>query len=182
MKRQILFILGVCYASLIFALATGGKIDSFNRDCPVERIKDSVEREDQGGDGYSQRLPRSERAPKAEQQFGWRPEYIHGAAPQDSAEAVDLPPNCAVLWTADWCKGCKEMYPVAKKLKEEGYAVYIIDFDEHQDLAKELNITKLPTTVIFEDSKLKSRHVGAVLIDKIKEDLKKNTEIDYVIW
>ena len=74
------------------------------------------------------------------------------------------------------------MYPVAKKLKEEGYAVYIIDFDEHQDLAKELNITKLPTTVIFEDSKLKSRHVGAVLIDKIKEDLKKNTEIDYVIW
>lgn len=83
--------------------------------------------------------------------------------------------NCLVLWAADWCPACKKMYPIVKKLKAEGYNVYIMDYDENREVAKELGIDRLPTTLIFRDGAVVARHVGVTSAETIKKDLKKNS-------
>lgn len=94
-------------------------------------------------------------------------------------------PNCAILWTAEWCSSCKKMYPIASKLSEEGYVVYILDYDEETELAKQLKIKKLPTTIILTESKETGRFVGVVSVEEIQKVLKKKKKEEpawYILW
>ena len=102
-----------------------------------------------------------------------------------------MPPNkqlasfkseCAIIWTASWCKSCTKMYPVIAQLKKEGYTVYVLDYDENKPLGKYMSITKLPTTIIWQDGKEKIQYEGAVSAVTIKKTLKKNKKLSYVIW
>jgi thiol-disulfide isomerase/thioredoxin len=139
-----------------------------------------MEQEDRRGDGYSQRLPGSQRSPEAERQFGWRPEYLNKRTNDTQAietTAVTTPvfqPNCMILWTAEWCPACKSMYPIAKILQAEGYAVYVLDIDKNKKLAKEMRIQYLPTTLIRHRGVEVTRRTGVVTMDEIKKTLTKN--------
>lgn len=177
MKKQILTILGVCYVCFALTLAQSSAVNSLNRTSSTQRNQNYLEQEDNGGDRYSQRLPRPPRTPEVERHFGWRPEYTDTQAGTQATEKAVTPifqPNCMILWTAEWCLACKSMYPIVKILQAEGYTVYTLDYDKNKKLAKKMRIQSLPTTLIRRDGVEVTRRVGSVTLDEIKKTLTKN--------
>jgi len=68
-----------------------------------------------------------------------------------------------IIFTASWCDPCKNLKKfisdnsTAKEYKE----LQILDIEKHQDEARKLGITKVPTSIIFDDEgKLQSKKVG----------------------
>lgn len=163
---------------MVFALvAANNQIASINRNWSLQGHQDRVEQEDRGGNGYSPRLSGPARSAQAERQFGWRPEYRQQAK-EEASEAQGVrpvfQPNCLIVWTAAWCPACKSMYPIAKILQAEGYAVYVLDFDKNKKLAKEMRIYALPTILIRQSGVEVTRQIGTVTLDEIKKTLTKN--------
>lgn len=176
--KRLLITLGVTLGTLIFALASIRSSVEVDRVGVVERQESRLALKDRGGDGHSQRLLGPQRLPRV-------PEYIDGKpakyqAPvtkrQASGEArVKYPDNYLLIWTADWCKYCKDMKVIAAVLRAEGFDVYYIDFDENRKKARECNVTSLPTTIVYAGGKEVKRLVGTRNAEKqIRGVLKKN--------
>jgi len=91
-------------------------------------------------------------------------------------------PNRIVVWTSSWCSACKAQKPIIEKLRKEGYSIEFVDFDTNQPLARQLGITKLPTSLVYADNKLVKRFVGVTPGAEIKKYLKLNNDSDYIIW
>ncbi len=158
---------------MVFALvAASGAFNSLHKPSSIQGNQDYLEQENRGGDRYSQRLP----GPPRSAQTG-RPESDKQASNTQAIEKAVTPvfqPNCMILWTAKWCPACKGMYPIARILQAEGYAVYILDYDRNKKLASEMRVRSLPTTLIRRDGVEVTRRVGHVTLDEIKKTLTKN--------
>lgn len=114
-------------------------------------------------------------APARSYQQGWIPPEQTATVVVDEVTLLKkLEPNCMVLWTAKWCSSCKKMKPIVKQLREEGYAVYVLDYDENRKDAQQLNVRTFPTIIIRENGREVARHVKVVSKDKILKALKKN--------
>lgn len=198
MKGKILSLLGVCYVTFALLMATGGSITTINRASLVPRPQDSVAQEDKRSDGHCERLPGlkgsteiPEGNPAQRMRHRWLPmqakltQQISGetvAAIVQEDRTKNFLPNCLILWTAEWCSSCKKMYPIVESLREEGYAVYVLDYDENRALGRKMGVKSLPTSIIWENREEVKRHVGIVSEDKLLETLKKNEEPEYDIW
>lgn len=78
------------------------------------------------------------------------------------------------LW-AEWCGPCKMLTPILEELDTEmdGVNFYKIDADANVELAKDLQITSIPTILVYRDGEVIGRHQGAkpkVLMRKFLED------------
>lgn len=76
---------------------------------------------------------------------------------------INVLANDIVIFGADWCGPCaslKKFLPTSKAAKE--YTdIQILDIDEHREAATKLGITKVPTSIIFDDDgKIKSQRIG----------------------
>jgi thioredoxin 1 len=121
-------------------------------------------------------------APAQLYQQGWiPPEQVDTYIVDEVRASKRLEPNCMVLWTAKWCPSCKKMRPIVKQLNDEGYTVYVLDYDENRKDAKRLNVRTLPTTIIHKNGKEVARHIKVVSKAKILKTLKKN-ESDYELY
>lgn len=72
---------------------------------------------------------------------------------------------------ADWCGPCKMMAPVLDKVAAElGSAVSILklDVDGAQGVARQFQVSSIPTLVLFKDGKEVSRLVGLQNAEAIK--------------
>lgn len=68
-----------------------------------------------------------------------------------------------VEFYASWCPHCQRMMPVVADVKAllEGRAnVYQFDIDENEEFAKELDVTSIPTFIVFKDGEEKWRGSG----------------------
>ena len=199
MKQQIIKVRGVCYAAFIFVVAAIGAIIAIHSYSPGQETTDPVAGEDTRGDGYCERLPglegggsseiRATAPEKATTSETWSPEdgdhgWVDLTDQTVEKQLAKFTPNCAIFWTADWCRYCKDMYPVVAKLQEEGYTVHVINYDKNKALAAHMGIKKLPTTIIWQVRKEVSRYLGVVSSLTLKKTLKKNKKkkIDYGIW
>ncbi|MEM8524922.1 MAG: thioredoxin [Bacteroidota bacterium] len=75
---------------------------------------------------------------------------------------------------ADWCGPCKSYSPIIQQLKQElGDAVKVIkiDVDKNQQLAGNLQVRSIPTTMIFQNGEMKWKAVGAQSLVVLKEAL-----------
>jgi len=95
---------------------------------------------------------------------------------EDICKNGDCKKNYVLLFTAKWCRACPRMKLVAEQLRQEGYIVYVVDFDDIGDRIAPLKITHLPTTLVFDDGKETKRFVGVASIEDIKDGLKKKSE------
>jgi thioredoxin 1 len=65
---------------------------------------------------------------------------------------------------ADWCGPCHQVVPVLEELnsKLDGTVRFVkVDIDESPDIARAYGIFSIPTIILFEDGKAKSRVTGA---------------------
>jgi adenosine/AMP kinase len=72
------------------------------------------------------------------------------------------------------------MYPIIKKLIDEGYPIEIIDTKINKEASKKYNINALPTIIILNGTQEIKRLVGVVVESEIRSVLK--IDHDYRIW
>jgi thioredoxin 1 len=198
MKKRIFSTLGVCYVCFALVMASGSATNSLHKSGSVPGQENYLEQENYGGDRHSQRLFGHEGLQRGPERYDPRDDgryarlpdrqIAQGAKTQKTGEPViddpmkDFAPNCLVMWTADWCSACKKMYPIIQQLRQEGYTVYILDYDKYSELARKLEIKALPTTLILKDGLIIVRQSGVISARTIKKVLRKNDGIGYVLW
>jgi thioredoxin 1 len=79
---------------------------------------------------------------------------------------------------ATWCGPCKMLSPIFEQLSDEmnGQAKFFkVDIDENVDLARQFNVSSVPTMIIFRNGEVLDRLVGFVpkenIIKKIQDHL-----------
>jgi thioredoxin 1 len=75
---------------------------------------------------------------------------------------------------APWCGPCKMQTPILEKIAQSNSdaAILKVNTDDNPDLAQKLNISSIPTLILFKSGKEVDRFVGlqpeSVLLDKLK--------------
>ena len=78
---------------------------------------------------------------------------------------------------ATWCGPCKMMAPVIEEINQEmsdSVKVLKVDVDQEGDLAREYQITAIPTLVLIKNGKLVSKSMGFKPKNAIQELIHKN--------
>lgn len=76
---------------------------------------------------------------------------------------------------ADWCMPCVMMAPVIEELGEkfEGKIKFgKINVDENQALAQKFKVVSIPNFILFKNSEVDKRFVGAMPLEEFEEKLK----------
>jgi thioredoxin 1 len=70
---------------------------------------------------------------------------------------------------ADWCGPCKMVSPIVDEISNEREDITVgkINVDESMLIAMQYNVQSIPTLIVFEDGKEKSRIVGYVPKEEI---------------
>ena len=68
---------------------------------------------------------------------------------------------------ATWCGPCKMLAPIVEKVSNE-----VVDIDENDDIASNFGVEAIPTLLVFENGKLKTKNVGFIPEVKVKELVK----------
>ena len=75
---------------------------------------------------------------------------------------------------ATWCGPCKMLAPIVEKVSNEveDLVVLKVDIDENDDIASNFGVEAIPTLLVFENGKLKTKNVGFIPEVKVKELVK----------
>ena len=78
-----------------------------------------------------------------------------------------------IIFSAQWCSPCRMFKPVLEKIsKELEIPFYMVNVDESQDLAAELNIRSVPTTFLYNSAGI------STLIQGVKSEAEIKTLLD----
>jgi thioredoxin 1 len=80
-----------------------------------------------------------------------------------------------VEFSAPWCSYCNDMIPLIKEVAEETCGttkVVSIDVDKESSLYKRVDVTTIPTMLVFRHGALYKRHSGLASKDEVMELLK----------
>lgn len=94
-------------------------------------------------------------------------EFIRGVEQSNGIKVVDF--------FATWCGPCKMLSPVFEGLagQMKGSAdFYKVDIDESLELARQYEVTTVPTVIVFKDGKPVNRLVGFIPAPKLEEAIK----------
>lgn len=74
------------------------------------------------------------------------------------------------FWAA-WCGPCRLLSPIVDEFAEEHPEVLVckVNVDDEPELADRFDIFGIPTLIVFEDGKLKTKAAGGRDIDGIEE-------------
>lgn len=82
-----------------------------------------------------------------------------------------------VYVSASWCGPCKVYAPIMEQLSSElsnsGVKISKINVDDNRDLAIELGVSGVPTTIFFKDGEEKERKVGMMQKNQVKQIIEK---------
>jgi thioredoxin 1 len=81
--------------------------------------------------------------------------------------------NAVVDFYADWCGPCKALGARLKKLeptaKQQGVTVIKVNIDRHPELARQYNVSGVPTMLRIRDGLVAERRSGAMAEDQLKQ-------------
>jgi thioredoxin 1 len=67
-----------------------------------------------------------------------------------------------LYFTADWCNPCKRTRPIVDELNRDSSIKFqIIDVDSELEIAKNFNVSSIPTFVVIENGSESYRATGA---------------------
>ncbi len=71
--------------------------------------------------------------------------------------------HAVVRFTATWCPPCKALAPIFDEVAaaHPDVVTYVVDVDENQDLARDMNIRGIPTMIQIKDNAIADTKVGA---------------------
>ena len=88
--------------------------------------------------------------------------YVEGR--EGFEEAINAGGNVLVDFTADWCSPCKGLAPILDSIAEErdDLTIVKVDADRNGELCQELNVSGLPTLILYEDGEQLLRMTGGM--------------------
>ena len=92
-------------------------------------------------------------------------------------------PRLVIDFWAEWCGPCKRVAPAIEELAQEfaGKVTFgKCNTDENQQLAMQLNISAIPTIMLFSDGQLADRIIGAYPKEAIREHVIRAFGIDEI--
>ena len=93
------------------------------------------------------------------------------------AAALMMPGEVEVVkFTAEWCAPCREMEPVLHDLSQQGYRVTRVDVDQQTKLARQYQVTSVPTLLLVANGRIVDRIDGAVTREQIAARIRAATE------
>jgi thioredoxin 1 len=74
---------------------------------------------------------------------------------------------------ADWCGPCKKMAPILYKIDQENSQLNLlkIDADKNTGMTEQLEISEIPTMILYKNGKQVWRHTGLVSEDEIRSKI-----------
>ena len=91
---------------------------------------------------------------------------------KSQVEESDLP--VVVDAFAKWCGPCKRLAPVLESMSQEfeGKVRFAkLDVDQDRNLARDLNISSMPTLLFYKEGKLVGRHTGYLNESELRKKL-----------
>ena len=73
-----------------------------------------------------------------------------------------------LFFSAPWCGPCKQMKTMLSESIKDELNLRIIDISENMEMASKHQIMNVPTFVVLEEGKEKSRKIGSTTIDGLK--------------
>ena len=89
-------------------------------------------------------------------------------------EIINQDKPVLVDFYATWCGPCKTMGPILENVKKkmgESASILKIDVDKNQKLASELNISGVPTLIIYKNGKQIWRQSGVVDANTLQQKM-----------
>ncbi len=103
--------------------------------------------------------------------------YVHELTAENAAQIISQHPGILVIdFYAEWCQPCKTLKPIFEEVAQQykdKYTFARIDIDKCQQIAAQLQITSIPTIVIFQGGQVLDTLTGLMpketLIERIQE-------------
>jgi thioredoxin-like negative regulator of GroEL len=73
-----------------------------------------------------------------------------------------------LFFNATWCGPCRQMKPIVKTLRRQGYHMRDVDVDRHRDLAEKYGISAVPTFVFLENGSEVNRFSGGTTSEHLR--------------
>lgn len=74
-----------------------------------------------------------------------------------------------LYFSSTWCVPCKSFSPIMDKVAMSGIPVQKIDVDMQKDLAKQFNVSGIPTVILVQNGQVLNRFTGAKSEQEIKQ-------------
>lgn len=101
-------------------------------------------------------------------------EKIIGMCSQEYEELLKSKPKIIINFYADWCAPCIKMKPYITKMQAElkdQINIVRLNADENKTLISDLKLDGLPVILIYENAKLKWKHIGYISEEDLKKQL-----------
>ena len=97
-----------------------------------------------------------------------------GMTMNDFNDLLNTDKKVLVDFYAEWCGPCKQMEPYILKMQKEmadKVVIVRIDVDKNKTLAETMNITSLPTILIYENKAVQKKIIGLTSEQNLKDQL-----------
>lgn len=73
-----------------------------------------------------------------------------------------------LFFNASWCGPCRQMKPIVKSLRHQGYRMRDVDVDRNRTLAEQYGISSVPTFVFVENGTEVNRFSGSTTPERLR--------------
>ncbi len=94
---------------------------------------------------------------------------------EEFSELLSSKKPTVIDFSATWCGPCKMLAPIMEDISEKykaKYNFYQVDIDSAEEIATDLNISAVPTIVVFQNGKEVGRTMGYQEFEDIENFLK----------
>ena len=99
---------------------------------------------------------------------------LHLTKENFESEVLKSDKKVLVDFWATWCGPCQMVSPIIEELGEELTDVKVckVDVDKEPEISIQYNIMSIPTLIVFENSEIANKTIGACTKDEILDLLK----------